>query len=130
MADRTVVKTSEKNWLEVLARSYKERFPVLAIDDMQIGINPESQTLFQMGQRAKLEARDWAAIIIALGVAALGGYLVVMAILDPEPFSKIAFALGSGAFMTLGGGYSAIHILTKVRPPKVKVGPSGFEIDW
>ena len=65
-----------------------------------------------------------------MGVAASGAYLLVMAIVDPEPFSKIAFALGAGAVLTMGGGFTAVRVLTKMKPPNIKVGTKGFEICW
>jgi len=36
-----------------------------------------------------------------------------MAVLDPEPYSKITFALGSGTLLTFGGGFGAIRILAE-----------------
>ena len=124
------IHTSNKAWVQELSRSYKRRSAVTLIDDAQIGINPETDTILQMGQKASLGVNDWVAVVVALGVAAAGAYLLVMAILDPEPFSKIAFAIGSGAVLTMGGGFAAMRVLTKTKPPKVKVTSSGFEIAW
>jgi hypothetical protein len=63
-------------------------------------------------------------------VSSVGAFLVVMAVLDPEPYSKIGFALGAGATMTMGGGFAAIRVLTRQKPPRVTVSPVGFEIAW
>jgi hypothetical protein len=38
--------------------------------------------------------------------------------------------VGGGLACVLGGGFSAIRILTREKPPSVRVRPSGFEIDW
>jgi hypothetical protein len=125
-----VVRTSEPGWLALLAGAYRHRSPVLVIDDGRVGIDPGSDTLLNMGRRANFGARDWAAVAVALGVAATGTFLVVTAIMDPEPFSKIGFALGAGAVLVLGGGFSAIRVLTNVKPPSVRLSPRGIEISW
>jgi hypothetical protein len=124
------VKTTNPEWVIQLARCYKEKLPVTLIDDAHIGIDPINQSLVQMGMKGVLGIQEWVAVVISLGVAATGAYLLVMAILDPEPFSKIAFALGSGALLTMGGGLTAVKVLTKTKPPNVKIGPAGFEIGW
>jgi hypothetical protein len=122
--------TSDKKWLQALASAYKAETPVLIVDDADIGIDPRSDTILQMGKKASLGVKEWIAVVISLGVAAIGAYVLVMAVLDPEPFSRIAFTLGTGALLTLGGGGTAVRILTKVKPPKVSVTAAGFEISW
>jgi hypothetical protein len=126
-----VIKTSEKGWITELAKAYKEKIPAVLYDDAQVGINPKFDTIFQMGAKARLGVQQWTAVVVALGVAATGAYLVVMAVIDPEPFSKIAFALGAGTVMVLGGGFSAVQTLTQQRPPKITLHANGsFEIAW
>jgi hypothetical protein len=124
------IKTSQAGWLGRLAKAYQKQTPVVVVDDGNVGIDPSSDSLLAMGRRAELGPRDWTAVAVALGVAATGAYLVVMAILDPEPFSKIGLALGAGTALVLGGGFSAIHVLTNVRPPRVHLSARGIEIAW
>jgi hypothetical protein len=124
------IATSQQNWLVELSHSYKAREPVLLVDDARIGVNPESESLLLMGIKAKLTPREWSAVLVCLGVSALGAYLLVMAILDPEPYSKIAFALATGALLIGSGGFMAVRILTKIKPPRVTVTTHGFEIEW
>jgi hypothetical protein len=123
------IRTSQPGWLTSLARAYEAKTSVHLLDDATIGINPINETLLDMGRKANLSMREWIAVLISLGVGATGAYLLVMAILDPEPFSKIAFALGTGAFLIFGGGLSAVRILTGHKPPNIRVSPTGgFEI--
>lgn len=62
-------------------------------------------------------------------MSAAGAFLLVMAILDPEPYTKIAFTLGTGAPLLTGGGFAAIRVLVDHKPPSVKIFPTGgFEI--
>lgn len=122
--------TSSDGWLPALANAYKAQMSVTLIDDARLGVNPINETLLQMGRKANLTAKEWGAVLISLGMAGSGVYLLVMAIIDPEPFSKIAAALGTGAVLIFGGGFSAIRVLTGHKPPTVKAGPKGFEISF
>lgn len=124
------IRTSTQGWLEKLARCYREKQNVILIDDAKVGINPESDTLLAMGLKAKLSHREWIALLICLGVSLLGAYLLIMAILDPEPYSKISIALITGAVLTGSGGLVAVRVLTKIKPPHVKIAKDGFEIKW
>jgi hypothetical protein len=117
--------------MRALAQAYRERTPVLLEDDAGIGIDPRSHTILDMGRMGSLSARDWSGVLISLGVAALGAWLLVMAVLDPEPYSKVALAIVTGATLAGSGGFYAVHILTKVKPPSVRVSRQGvFEIGW
>jgi len=124
-----VIHTSSTNWLRTLAKAYKSQASVLLIDDAEYGIDPINDTLLEMGRKANLHAREWGAVLIALGMAGSGVALLVAAILDPEPFSKIAATLAASIVLIFGGGFAAIRVLTGHKPPTVKVNPKGgFEI--
>jgi hypothetical protein len=124
------IKTSQNGWLAKVAKAYKSKTPVLIVDDANVGIDPSKDTLLSMGKKADLGAKEWTAVAIGVGVAATGAYLLIAAILDPEPFSKVGLAIASGATLLFGGGLSAIRVLTNHKPPHVKITPRGFEIYW
>jgi len=128
--DPITLRTSEKGWFRELANAYKDREPVVLCDDAQLGIDPVSETLFMMGVRAKLSVNEVSAACIALGMAAAGVGLVIAALLDPEPTSKLGLLVGGGVVLIFTGGWGAIHILVKIKPPCVKAGKNGFEINW
>ncbi len=128
MADQLVVRTSQPGWLAVLAKAYKDHTPALIIDDANVGIDPSHQSLFQMGRKAGLSKAEIAGVCVALGLSAAGVTFVVLAFLDPEPTTKLGLLIISGAVLALTGGHSAIHILTKLKPPTVKVTKDGIEI--
>lgn len=124
-----VIHTTESDWLPAVAKAYRARTAFVLVDDAAIGINPLNDTLVDMGRKAGLGQREWMALLVSLGIGSAGAFLLVMAILDPEPFSKITFALGTGAMLMLGGGLTAIRVLLGHKPPNVKVSPGGgFEI--
>ncbi len=99
-----VIRTTSPAWLAPLAHAYRRRQSLELIDDAQIGIDPIHDTLLDMGKKAKLSHREWIAAPIALGIGLSGAYLLIMAILDPELFSKIAIALTTGGLLVAGGG--------------------------
>lgn len=130
MEHQLVVRTSQPGWLAVLAKAYKEQTPTLIIDDANIGIDPINHSIFDMGRKAKLTVAEITATCVAVGMAASGVAMVILAFLDPEPTTKLGLLIASGAVLALTGGLSAIHILTKRKPPNIRVTSSGFEIAW
>ena len=65
-ADRNslTIKTSEEGWFKELAIAYKDRKKVLLIDNANVGIDPNDQSLVRMGRRASLSRQDWAVSFI------------------------------------------------------------------
>jgi hypothetical protein len=124
------IRTSDKTWLARLALTYKLRSPVLLLDDAGLGVDPAKESILQMGHRSRLAPREIVALLVELGMAAAGAWLIVMAVLDPEPYSKVSFAIGAGAVLLLGGGFAAIRTLTRDKPPRVRVARGGFELAW
>jgi hypothetical protein len=129
MAD-IVVRTSETGWFTKLAEAYKNRIDVTLVDNARVGIDPKNESLVQMGLKAKLTPTEWTAVGVAIGMSAAGIAMVVLAFLDPEPTSKLGLLVGGGIVCVASGGFSAIHILTKVRPPDISLSLNGIEIRW
>ncbi len=128
--DQEIIRTSEPGWFLKLARAYRERRAATLIDDGGIGVDPEAESLLEMGRKSRLSSSEWAAVLVALGVSSVGVWLVRMAILDPEPTSKLWLLIGSGAVCIIGGGFLAIQILSNRRPPTVRITPEGISIVW
>lgn len=130
-SQKQLILTSAPGWLKQLAKAYKTREPILIEDDALIGIDPNVDTLMKMGLKAGLSRREWSGILVSLGMAGFGAWLVVMAVLDPEPYSKVAVTVAAGAVLLGTGGLVAIRILTHLKPPNIRVRKSGvFEIYW
>jgi hypothetical protein len=130
IATDLTIRTSEQGWLAQLAEAYRNRHQVVIIDDANVGIDPSSQTLLDMGLKTGLSRKEWIAVLIAGGMTIFGAAVIILAILDPDPTSKLGLLIASGAVLTLGGGFSTIRILTKHKPPKVRVSSNGIEIEW
>ena len=125
-----VVRTTDPNWLRTLALLYRARQDGVLIDDARLGINPEDQTLLQMARISGISRREVASVCVALGMSGVGVTMVILAFIDPEPTSKLGLLVGGGAVCVLGGGFSAIRILTSHKPPSIRATAKGIEIFW
>jgi hypothetical protein len=125
-----IIRTSETGWFKALASTYRNRTPVTLIDDAKIGINPSDQSLFQMGVKAKLTLEEWIAVGVSIGIGFAGIAMIILAIVDPEPTSKLGLLVGSGCVCLLGGGFGAVKTLTKERPPNIQISLEGIKISW
>ena len=130
LAGTLAIRTSEKDWLPRLTRAYRERAQVDLIDDAGLGVDPATQNLLQMGATGGLTRREWTAVGISSGMTFFGAALVLLAIADPEPTSKLGLLVGSGALLALTGGFQTIRLLTRQKPPSVTITPKGIHIGW
>lgn len=124
------IRTSERDWLPRLTQAYRRHAEVDLVDDAGAGIDPASQSLLQMGLAGRLSRREWTAVAIASGMTLFGAGLVIAAILDPDPTSKLGLLVGSGALLALTGGFQTIRLLTRQKPPSITISPRGIHIDW
>jgi drug/metabolite transporter (DMT)-like permease len=95
-----------------------------------IGIGPSNQKIFQMGITARLSKREWTAVLVSCGMGLFGVAMVLLAVFDPEPTSKLGLMIASGVILTFTGGGNTIRILTHHKPRRVIVSRNGFEITW
>lgn len=124
------IRTTEPEWLPRLTRAYRERAQVDLIDDAGVGIDPATQSLLQMGLAGKLSRREWTAVSVAGGMTVFGAGMVIAAILDPDPTSKLGLLVGSGALLALTGGFQTIRVLTRMKPPSIAITAKGVHIGW
>jgi hypothetical protein len=69
-------------------------------------------------------------VSVSAGLTLFGAGLVVAAILDPDPTSKLGLLVGSGALLALTGGFQTIRLLTRLKPPNITISAKGIHIDW
>jgi hypothetical protein len=130
LAAPATIRTSEKDWLPRLTQAYRERAQVNLIDDAELGVDPATQSLLQMGATGRLTRREWTAAGLSAGMTLFGATLVVLAIVDPEPTSKLGLLVGSGALLALTGGFQTIRLLTRQKPPSITITAKGIHIGW
>lgn len=126
----TTIRTSEKDWLPRLTRAYREHTDVQLIDDAALGVDPATQSLLQMGLAGKLTRREWTAVSLSAGMTVFGAGMIIAAIVDPDPTSKLGLLVASGALLALTGGFQTIHLLTRQKPPSITISARGVHIDW
>jgi hypothetical protein len=130
LAPTTTIRTSEKDWLARLTAAYRAHTAVNLIDDAQVGIDPQQQSLLQMGLSGRLSPREWTSVGISAGMTLFGAGLIVAAIIDPDPTSKLGLLVGSGALLALTGGFQTIRLLTGKKPPSITITRQGVHIGW
>jgi len=130
MTDELTIRTSEAGWLAQLALAYREEREVLVVDDAEIGLDPSSQSLLTMGKEYGLARREWAGVLVSLGLSGVGLWMVSAAIISPEPTSKLWLLVGGGSVLLITGGHQAVGILTHRKPPVVEITRLGFRISW
>lgn len=130
LAASTTIRTSEKDWLPRLTKAYREKSAVELVDDAGVGVDPATQSLLQMGAGAKLTRREWTGVAVAGGLTVFGATMIVLAIIDPDPTSKLGLLVGSGALLALTGGFQTIRLLTGKKPPSVTITRQGVHIGW
>jgi len=122
--------SSRRRWLSSLASAYRDRKDVTITDDAQLGIDPSTQSIWEMGRKDNLGLADWGGVLVSLGISVIGMRMIIAAILDPEPTSKLGLLISSGVLLALCGGFSAIQILTGLKPASVQVTRFGLKIGW
>jgi hypothetical protein len=128
--EQQLINTMDPHWFSKLAKAYKDQIPVILKDDAKKGIDPINETLFAMGLKAKLGVGEITAACVAIGMSVVGVGIIIAAFLDPEPTSKLGLAIAGGIVLVASGGGTAIYILSNRKPPSVRIGPNGFEINW
>jgi len=125
-----VIRSSDAAWFSQILVAYDKRTPFKFEDDAGLGIDLEKQSLAQIGLRGKLSTQDWLAAFSSIGVSAFGAYMVIAAIIDPEPTSKLGLLIGGGTALVLSGSFTAVRVLTRIKPPSVKVTKGWVEVRW
>jgi len=110
------IKTSEKNWLQDAIKNYSEKKEFEFIDDAKIGIDEEDlKTAVNLIKAAKRKAKiPWKKIAQALasiGVSASGIALILIAIADPDPTSKLGLLIGGGIILAITGSLGLLASL-------------------
>ena len=124
------IQTSQRNWFKRLAIAYRHRMAVTVIDDAKIGFDPRIESLFAIGKRADLTVAEWLGAAVAVGTGAAGLWMIRLAIVDPEPTSKLGALVLGGVACVFTGTATATWILTNRKPPSVEIAPGGIRISW
>jgi hypothetical protein len=128
---KEIIRTSEQDWITKALNCYKSKLPFQFIDDADLGIQQKdliSAVALIRAARNKvgITANKIGIILTGLGMSGLGIGLVLIAVFDPEPTSKLGILLAGGVVLALSGSLTILRALgVKFR---VIAGVGGFEV--
>ena len=86
------------------------------IDDAELGLSEKDvksamHLLAFMKREKRLSIKDISTILIGLGITASGVWIVLAAIADPEPTSKLTLLIAGGMVLALTGSLGTLRAL-------------------
>ena len=125
------IQASQADWLLQALQAYRDKQPFEFVDDKELGFTPEdfesgAKLLAAARSRARLPIRAIMATLSSLGLSAVGVWMIIAALADPEPTSTLAVLIAGGVVLTLAGSFSTLLALG-VRF-RVSVGTRGIEV--
>ncbi len=111
-----VVRTSEEDWLERALELYTDKAAFVFVDDAGIGITQKDlQSAVSLIRAAKVKGdfslKSIMAVLFGLGLSGAGIWMIIAAIADPEPTSKLGLLIAGGVLITLTGGLGTLSAL-------------------
>ena len=110
-----IIRTSDKYWLDKVLKAYKEKKTFEFIDDAEIGIRKQDlKSAILLINRVKHLGTPWkiiGQILTGFGLSGIGLTLVLLAVFDPEPTSKLWILLSGGVVFIMTGGVSILRAL-------------------
>jgi len=110
------IRTSQDNWVDVAIKSYTKKIEFNLIDDAELGLSEKDvksamHLLAFMKREKRLSIKDISTILIGLGITASGVWIVLAAIADPEPTSKLTLLIAGGMVLALTGSLGTLRAL-------------------
>jgi len=111
-----VVRTSEEGWLEKALGLYTDKAAFVFVDDAGIGItHKDLQSAVSLIRAAKVKGgfplKSIMAVLFGLGLSGAGIWMIIAAIADPEPTSKLGLLVAGGVLITRTGGLGTLSAL-------------------
>jgi len=113
---RASFQTTDKKWLEKVLECYRDKRPFELTDDAGIGITAEDlraaiNLIKKLKETGALTWREICQILTGLGISCVGIWLIMVAVADPEPTSKLGTLLVGGVLLILTGGLGMLRAL-------------------
>ncbi len=110
------IRTSQTNWLKRALIQYRNANSFEFVDDASFGIRKKDlqspiSLVKRVHDREIMTWKEIAQIVTGIGMAAIGLKLILLAIMDPEPTSRLAILLTGGVTLILGGSYAILKAL-------------------
>ncbi len=129
-----IVKTSDPEWFAEVLEHYKKRTRFILQDDAGIGVTPDSLrsgvALIGAMRSAGMSKREILQVLAGLGICGVGIWLVLIAVWDPEPTSKLAILLAGGVSLLATGSVAILRALGQSWHVTIRGnGPGGPKIE-
>lgn len=110
------INTSSVNWLEDALKEYSSKNEFTLIDDKKIKIRErdlKSAVNLIKASKAKggKSTKQITKALVSLGLSSAGIYVIILAIADPEPTTKLSLLLVGGIILAISGGYGTLRAL-------------------
>ena len=111
-----VIRTSDSDWLQKALECYRDKQVFNLIDDANIGLDSTDlisavKLIAKTKKAGRIGAKGIATILTSLGLSSVGVWLVLAAIVDPEPTSKLGILIAGGVALIALGGLSILRSL-------------------
>jgi hypothetical protein len=116
MEEKQIIKTSEENWVKRAMKAYTQKQTFDLIDDKELGLSEKDvQSAVNLMRFLKkenhLNIKEISQVLVGLGITASGVWMVVAAIADPEPTSKLGLLIGGGLILAITGSLGTLRAL-------------------
>ena len=113
---KTIIKTSETDWLEKSLNAYSKKLKFKFVDDQGLGLTVKDlKSAISLMKAAKskggITIKQIMGALVGIGISAAGAGMIILAVLDPEPTTKLSLLVGGGVVIILTGGYGALRAL-------------------
>jgi hypothetical protein len=111
-----LIKTSNTEWLKTAIEAYSKKKAFTLLDDAKIGLTEKdlisAVTLIRVAKKkAGLPFKTIAQALTSIGITGAGIYIVILAIADPEPTSKLGLLITGGLILAVTGSLGALSSL-------------------
>lgn len=131
---RKTIKTSDPNWVKKAMACYGSGESFGLFDDAGLGVSAQDVTsgfclMAAARRRFNVPFGQIAQILAGLGVSAVGVWLVMAALADPEPTTELGLLVGGGLALAVTGSLSVLWSLgikwqVEVRDGNFTVSPA------
>lgn len=113
---KTIIRSSEPDWLEKALKQYTKKEPFQFEDDGEIGLTEKDlRSAINLIKAAKGKGKvSWKQIVgllSGLGITGAGLWIVAAAVADPEPTTKLGLLITGGLVLAIMGGYGTLSSL-------------------
>lgn len=125
--------TSDNEFIKKILQLFKKRKSFEVYDDKGYGFKKEDfenalNFINKIKETTGLSWNEIGQILTGLGFSTAGIWLVRLAIINPEPISKINLLVTSGVFLILSGGFAILKAFGSNWNVNVNLGGNNFSI--